>query len=358
MPVIDLGRVAIVGPKGDTGDPFTYNDFTPAQLEALKGDPGPNLITGSTATNIGDTSMPKVLGGNGQNVVGINSDTIPTSGSNNILRSGAIYNSLQVKPNKNLLRNWYFVGGGSGRGVFPVNQRGSTTYTGIGYMFDGWYNEQAKHQATIASEYIRWTRTTTTGNPSIQQFIQLPSGTYTISMIYRTNFEHLKFRGVSGNYYIPISNDWTLYSRTYTGSFVSTGVQDLSGSYDETGHYIDIKAFKLEYGSMQTLAHQENGVWILNEIPNYDDELLKCSIASDSALLSATSDTLAEHYPAFAEMIGPVERGNTASQQYTANKIFVWRGAIYKATTTINSGVAFTPGTNCTQTTLAALLNA
>jgi len=26
--------------------------------------------------------------------------------------------------NPNLLRNWYFVGGGTGRGVFPVNQRG------------------------------------------------------------------------------------------------------------------------------------------------------------------------------------------------------------------------------------------
>ena len=26
-----------------------------------------------------------------------------------------------------MLRNWYFVGGGTGRGVFPVNQRGATS---------------------------------------------------------------------------------------------------------------------------------------------------------------------------------------------------------------------------------------
>ena len=28
------------GPKGDKGDPFTYDDFTPEQLDALKGEPG------------------------------------------------------------------------------------------------------------------------------------------------------------------------------------------------------------------------------------------------------------------------------------------------------------------------------
>lgn len=28
------------GPKGDTGEPFTYEDFTPEQLESLKGPKG------------------------------------------------------------------------------------------------------------------------------------------------------------------------------------------------------------------------------------------------------------------------------------------------------------------------------
>ena len=36
-------------------------------------------------------------------------------------------------------------------------------------------------------------------------------------------------------------------------------------------------AAKLELGSQQTLAHQdENGNWVLNEIPNYAEELAKC----------------------------------------------------------------------------------
>ena len=37
-----------------------------------------------------------------------------------------------------------------------------------------------------------------------------------------------------------------------------------------------IKAVKLEPGSQQTLAHQENGVWALNEIPDYGEQLRRC----------------------------------------------------------------------------------
>ena len=37
-----------------------------------------------------------------------------------------------------------------------------------------------------------------------------------------------------------------------------------------------ISAVKLEIGDTQTLAHQENGVWLLNEIPNYSEERAKC----------------------------------------------------------------------------------
>lgn len=37
-----------------------------------------------------------------------------------------------------------------------------------------------------------------------------------------------------------------------------------------------ILAVKLELGSQQTLAHQENGVWVLNEIPDYGEQLWRC----------------------------------------------------------------------------------
>ena len=37
---IDVSAKGLTGPKGDKGDPFEYEDFTPEQLLALKGDPG------------------------------------------------------------------------------------------------------------------------------------------------------------------------------------------------------------------------------------------------------------------------------------------------------------------------------
>ena len=39
------------------------------------------------------------------------------------------------------------------------------------------------------------------------------------------------------------------------------------------GQYV---AVKLELGDQQTLAHQENGVWVLNEIPDYGEQLAMC----------------------------------------------------------------------------------
>jgi hypothetical protein len=40
------GATGPQGPKGDTGAAFTYEDFTPAQLEALTGPQGPKGDTG------------------------------------------------------------------------------------------------------------------------------------------------------------------------------------------------------------------------------------------------------------------------------------------------------------------------
>ena len=46
---------------------------------------------------------------------------------------------------------------------------------------------------------------------------------------------------------------------------------------DTAGASAVIEAAKLELGSTQTLAHQDaDGTWVLNEIPDYGEELLKC----------------------------------------------------------------------------------
>ena len=39
---------------------------------------------------------------------------------------------------------------------------------------------------------------------------------------------------------------------------------------------VSILAAKLELGPTQTLAHQENGAWVLNEVPEYGEQLRRC----------------------------------------------------------------------------------
>jgi len=41
--------------------------------------------------------------------------------------------------------------------------------------------------------------------------------------------------------------------------------------------YMTIQAIKLEFGDTQTLAHQDElGNWVLNEIPNYAEQMAIC----------------------------------------------------------------------------------
>lgn len=63
---------SLVGPQGEKGTPFTYADFTPAQLAALTGPQGPKGPTGAT----GATGPQGPKGADGANGI------TPTIGSN------------------------------------------------------------------------------------------------------------------------------------------------------------------------------------------------------------------------------------------------------------------------------------
>ena len=63
-----VGPIGPIGPKGDKGDPFTYDDFTPEQLEQLKGpkgDPGPTYTAGTNITISADNVISATGGGGG-----------------------------------------------------------------------------------------------------------------------------------------------------------------------------------------------------------------------------------------------------------------------------------------------------
>ena len=157
MPYIDLGRV--VGEKGEQGN------VGPRGPQGV-GVPGPNEVTGSTSTPLSG-----ILQGNGSYVQALPSDSAPTADSPNAIRSGAVYDALNRKPNRNLFRNPYFIGGGSqqGAGIFPVNQRGLTNYSTAGYTIDRWSMGMATHSLTLNAGSVRWKRESSGGNPKFSQ---------------------------------------------------------------------------------------------------------------------------------------------------------------------------------------------
>ena len=179
-----------------------------------------------------------------------------------------------IVTNPNLLDNWYFVGGGNGSGVFPINQRGLATYPNAGYGIDRWFI-LVQGTVTLSADGI------SISNAEANQFRQiidhpekLAGKTVTISMLGDSNYAAIELRydrgliknkllDSTGFAYITCvipDNPTGLYCSIYTRS-TSTN---------------KIKAVKLELGAEQTLAHWDGTAWVLNEIPDYSEELTKC----------------------------------------------------------------------------------
>lgn len=132
--------------------------------------------------------------------------------------------------NPNLLDNWYFGN--------PVNQRNvSGTIDAVGYFLDRW--KLVSGSVTIGSNGI-------TLNGTIVQILEKAVGT-----------------------------DVTASALTTKG-VVAASYDNNSKKISLTGTGQTFVAAKLELGSTQTLAHRENGVWVLNEIPDYGEQLARC----------------------------------------------------------------------------------
>lgn len=161
----------------------------------------------------------------------INAPTPYTAGDG-ISISGSVI-AAKVQPcNRNLLDNWYFGN--------PVNQRDvSGTISSAGYFLDRW--KLVSGSVTINTDGI-------TLNGTMQQVLETaPVGTVTASAL------------------------------------TQAGVGDVVPAYDSASKTVTVTAdgkklvaVKLELGPQQTLAHQVSGVWVLNEIPDYGEELTKC----------------------------------------------------------------------------------
>ena len=144
-----------------------------------------------------------------------------------------------VRPNE--LDNAYFVGGGTGWGVFPVNQRGvSGTISTPGYFIDRWKLVSGTVQITAAGLVL---------NGTIAQVLPAPIGSvYTATALTTTG---------------PVICQYDDVSRTFT----------VAG----TGQIFTFA--KLEKGLGQTAAYQNtDGVWHLLPQPesDYTTQLAQC----------------------------------------------------------------------------------
>lgn len=205
----------------------------------------------------------------------------PYTAGENISISGSVIATKAFPCNPNLLDNWYFGN--------PVNQRGQAEYTGSGggntYCIDRWAVQFEGTKYTVATATLSNISGANAGQMNclipnneaapfvgkqmtLSLLVDNPDGVdVTLNIRDRTRWSHL------------------LPPKTDSGSLITTtgvfgtlnGGEDIQVSFIvPQGKAVNLIATKLELGSQQTLAHQGNGVWVLNEIPKFWEQLAAC----------------------------------------------------------------------------------
>ena len=170
--------------------------------------------------------------------------------------------------NPNLLDNWYFGN--------PVNQRGQTNYTGdSSYSID---MLKLVHNMGLSVQSNGIVFSTVNNNDGA--YASLVSGDSVLTadvfggtMSVLTADGNLYSQGVKNipENILNIAEGVDFYSDREK-QYATLGVRLASGATSPV-----ILAVKLEHGPEQTLAHQDaDGKWVLNEIPDYGEQLLKC----------------------------------------------------------------------------------
>ena len=182
--------------------------------------------------------------------------------------------------NDNLLDNWYFLN--------PVNQRGETTYSGKVSAIDVWRSPSNNCIAQL-TEYGLRVRPASGTNTYFNQWLEFPEQYFgkevTLSVLVAST--------VTNDDGTITANEFNLY--TVTGKLLDAFPESAKPvlaidymaqiSMNTTSLFVQLSptsdriyaAVKLEFGDTQTLAHQdESGNWVLNEIPDYGEELIKC----------------------------------------------------------------------------------
>lgn len=186
------------------------------------------------------------------------------------------------RPNRNLLDNWYFVGGGSqqGGGQFPINQRGETSRSGSGGFIDRW-KLSGEGTATLGSDGI--TLTATTGNLEFLQFLGIPNDRLLGETVCLSGLVDGDLLSMSTSAPEEKPSAWiNIINIIKPFGFVQFNYDNTADRFFcsvivSAGNSVLLQASKLELGSTQTLAYKDEGRnWQLFEAPDYAGELAKC----------------------------------------------------------------------------------
>lgn len=145
-------------------------------------------------------------------------------------------------------------------------------YAGTGYTIDRWRFGGYTQTIEVTGNGITWnTNTGVWWMQTIENWDSLVGKTATVSALIGGNLYSVS--GVVNNsdrISVVVSETVQLEISPET-----RGVRLVSYVIESTSVGA-VLAVKLELGSQQTLAHQENGVWVLNEIPDYGEQLRRC----------------------------------------------------------------------------------
>lgn len=237
------------------------------------------------------------------------------------------YDVLSNKPvivNPNLLDNWYFGN--------PVNQRGQTEYTAQGYSIDRWYIKSNATKITLLTDGIKMGKAISNGYAMFSQYVEdiIEGSPLTLSAICE---DKLGVATSGENWTYPTEGETNIavkYLQVLSGANIaiiaaaqSNGLVRVAfyfgGSLDVTLAQTILKAVKLELGDVQTLAHQnDSGNWILNEIPNYADQLARCQRYFQVFRTETERKTYCED---FRPTMRTTDRGEVAKSTITINGV-------------------------------------
>ena len=150
-------------------------------------------------------------------------------------------------------------------------------YTGAGYGIDRFYTDDIYGTTLITDEgLVLVSGQNNRSQAQFFDFVAQDDTEVTLSALYKGDIQ-LDFWGMTRE--PEHADDWSVATFTYT---IPAGTNLSNRLYCPTfkahmGSTCTVKAAKLELGSTQTLAHQdENGNWQLNEIPDYGEQLARC----------------------------------------------------------------------------------